>query len=135
MQASAKVTLPPHKQSASLGATPTPLQGKSGPSFYHSVVDSCSACLQPLPLCRVTATAYLNRVAALSPSIKALILLVRLFIQSYIGGLLILGHKGHWKISDCKVFMRRYSQSRGSRVQMLCPFLCQHLDMTQPLYL
>lgn len=52
------------------------------------------------------------------PSLKAF-LLIRLFIQSHTGRLLILGHMGHWKISDSKVFMRRYSQSRSAQVQML----------------
>lgn len=126
VQASAKVTLPSNKQSASLGAAPTPLHVKSEPC---SVADSCSTCLQPLPLRQQQRLSMGQQL--FPPSIKALIPLIRLFIQCCTGSLLILGHMGHWKISDCKVFMRRHSQSRGARVQMLCPFLCQHLDTAQ----
>lgn len=48
---------------------------------------------------------------------------MRLFIQSSTGSLLILGYMGHWKILDCQVFMGRYAQWRGPRVQLLCPYL------------
>lgn len=84
----------------------------------------------------VSVTASLNRTAAFSPSIKALIPLFSLFIQRYTGSLLLLGNMGHWKISDTKVFMRRYSQLRGSRVQILCTVMCQYLDtLPEQLYL
>lgn len=61
-------------------------------------------------------------------SIKALNLLMRLFIQSCTGSLLILGSMGHWKILDRKVFMRRYAQWRGAWVQMLFSYL-QYADI------
>lgn len=41
--------------------------------------------------------------------------------QTFTVSLLILGQTGHWKISDGEVLMGRYSQSRGTRVQRLCP--------------
>ena len=91
LQAPAKVTLPSHKQSA-IPPVLLPLTSILSLSPF-SPLDSCSVCLQPFLF-------PINVYKRLYP----------FHIYSKAGSLLILGHMSHWKISDCQVFMGRYSQ-------------------------
>lgn len=82
--------------------------------------NSCTTCRKP---CSPTVSYWGSSFFffCLFHPMNILILPTRLFIQSFTVSLLILGQMGHWKISDGKVLMRRYSQSRGTQVQRLCP--------------